>query len=108
MTVTGEFPLPTNVHIAFYRVCQEALNNITKHAKASQVQISLKQEEAVIELSIHDDGQGFDPKQATPGHYGLNMMRERADAVGALFSVRSRPGHGTEISLRWMKNPPGR
>jgi len=106
VTVTGEFILPAEVQVAFYRVCQEALNNIAKHAKASQVEIDLKQEEAVIELRIRDDGQGFDIEQTFSGHYGLSMMRERAEAVGALLSVASQPGHGTELTIRWMKTPP--
>jgi two-component system nitrate/nitrite sensor histidine kinase NarX len=103
VTVTGEFILPAEVQIAFYRVCQEALNNVAKHAKASQVEINLKQEEAVIELRIRDDGQGFDPQQTFSGHYGLSMMRERAEATGALLSVTSQPGHGTELTLRWTE-----
>ena len=106
VTVTGEFILPAEVQVAFYRVCQEALNNVAKHAKASQVEIDLKQEEAVIELRIRDDGQGFDPEQPFSGHYGLSMMRERAEAVGALLSITSQPGHGTELTIRWMKTPP--
>jgi two-component system nitrate/nitrite sensor histidine kinase NarX len=106
ITVTGEFILPAEVQVAFYRVCQEALNNVAKHAKASQAEINLKQEEAVIELRIRDDGQGFDPKQTFSGHYGLSMMRERAEAVGALLSVTSQPGHGTELTMRWTKTPP--
>jgi PAS domain S-box-containing protein len=106
VTVTGEFTLPAEVQVAFYRLCQEALFNVAKHAKASQVEINLKQEGAVIELRIRDDGQGFDPKQTFSGHYGLSMMRERAEAAGALLSVTSQPGHGTEITLRWTKNPP--
>jgi len=106
VTVTGEFILPAEVQVAFYRVCQEALNNVAKHAKASQVEIDLKQEEAVIELRIRDDGQGFDPEQTFSGHYGLSMMRERAEAVGALLSITSQPGHGTELTIRWMKTPP--
>ena len=68
--------------MAFYRVCQEALNNVAKHAKASQVEIDLKQEEAVIELRIRDDGKGFDPEQTYSGHYGLGMMHERAKPQG--------------------------
>jgi two-component system nitrate/nitrite sensor histidine kinase NarX len=103
VTVTGEFILPAEVQVAFYRVCQEALNNVAKHAKASQVEINLKQEEAVIELRIRDDGQGFDPQQTFSGHYGLSMMRERAEATGALLSVTSQPGHGTELTLRWTE-----
>jgi two-component system nitrate/nitrite sensor histidine kinase NarX len=106
VTVTGEFILPAEVQVAFYRVCQEALNNVAKHAKASQVEIDLKQEGAVIELRIRDDGQGFDSEQAFSGHYGLSMMQERAEAVGALLSITSQPGHGTKLTIRWTKTPP--
>jgi two-component system nitrate/nitrite sensor histidine kinase NarX len=103
VTVMGEFILPAEVQVAFYRVCQEALYNVAKHAKARQVEINLKQEGAVIELRIRDDGQGFDPKQTFSGHYGLSMMRERAEAAGALLSVTSQPGHGTELTIHWTK-----
>jgi signal transduction histidine kinase len=105
VTATGEFSLPAEVQVAFYRVCQEALNNIAKHARASQVKINLKQEENVIELRIHDDGRGFDMEQTFSGHYGLSMMRERAEAVRALLTVTSQPGHGTELAIRWTKPP---
>ncbi len=104
VTVPGKVTLPAEVQVAFYRVCQEALNNIAKHAKASQVEIDLKQESAVIELRIRDDGQGFDPEQTFSGHYGLKMMRERAEAADAQLSITSRPGHGTELTVRWT-NP---
>jgi signal transduction histidine kinase len=87
-------------------VCQEALNNIAKHAKASHVEISLKKEGAIIELRIRDDGKGFDPKQTISGHYGLSIMRERAEAVGAQWSVTGHPNHGSELTLRWPKTPP--
>jgi signal transduction histidine kinase len=101
VTVSGKFTLPAEVQIVFYRVCQEALNNIAKHAKASNVEIDLKQDKASIELSIRDDGQGFDNEQIFPGHYGLSMMRERAEAAGALLTVTSRPGQGTELMICW-------
>jgi two-component system nitrate/nitrite sensor histidine kinase NarX len=101
VTAAEEITLPAVVQIAFYRVCQEALNNIAKHAKANQVEIDLGQEGTIIELRIRDDGQGFDPAQTVSGHYGLSMMRERAAAVGAQWSVASQPGHGAEITLRW-------
>jgi signal transduction histidine kinase len=102
VTVSGEFILPPNVQIAFYRVCQEALSNIAKHAKASKVEIDLKQDEAVIALRVRDDGKGFDTEQIFSGHYGLGMMRERADAVGALLTVSSQPGYGTELMIHWI------
>jgi PAS domain S-box-containing protein len=102
VTVDGEYVLPTEVQIAFYRVCQEALNNIAKHARASQVKINLKHEEGIIELRIHDDGQGFDSNQIFSGHYGLRMMYERSEAVGAQLTITSRPGDGTELTISWI------
>ncbi len=105
VSVVGQGVLPADVQVAIYRVCQEALNNIAKHAGASLVQIDLKQEETSIELSIHDDGQGFDPEQTASGHYGLSMMHERAEGVGAHLSITSQPGHGTEITVRWAQTP---
>ena len=102
LTITGQGVLPAEVQVATYRICQEALNNIAKHAKPSSVEINLKHEDASIELSIRDDGRGFDHSQpAATGHYGLSMMRERAEAVGAQLSVTSQPGQGTELILRW-------
>jgi signal transduction histidine kinase/ActR/RegA family two-component response regulator len=101
VTVTGEFSLPADVQVAFYRVCQEALNNIAKHAKASHVEVDLKHDGAVIALRICDDGQGFDMAQTFAGHYGLGMMRERAEAAGALLTVASQPAQGTALTLRW-------
>ncbi len=101
LTVTGEGVLPAEVQVAIYRICQEALNNVAKHAKASLVEINLKHDGSAIDLSIHDNGQGFDPEQITSGHYGLSMMRERAEEVGAQLSVTSQPGQGTKLTIRW-------
>ena len=106
VTVPEEVVLPTEVQIAFYRVCQEALNNIAKHADANLVEINLTQNEIVTEMCIRDDGQGFDPGQTDPGHYGLKMMNERTEAVGAKISVTSQPGQGTVLTVRWTKQSP--
>jgi PAS domain S-box-containing protein len=97
--------LPADIQVGFYRLCQEAFNNIAKHAKASQVAIDLLYEADTVELHIRDDGRGFDPEHTLSGHYGLSMMRERAEAVGMMLSVASQPGHGTEIFIRWMETP---
>ena len=102
----GSSGLPAKVQVAFYRVCQEALSNVAKHAKANRVEINLKQEGDVVELRIHDDGIGFDLDQTSSGHYGLGMMRERAEAVGAQLSVTSQPDHGTEFTICWTKPSP--
>jgi two-component system nitrate/nitrite sensor histidine kinase NarX len=105
VTVAKEVILPAEVQVAFYRVCQETLNNVAKHAKASRVDIDLKHDGITIELNIRDDGKGFDPEQTLSGHYGLSMMRERAEAAGALLTVTSQPGQGTELIMRWTKDP---
>jgi signal transduction histidine kinase len=98
--------LPRDVQTALYRVCQEVLNNIAKHARASRVDIQLRYLPRAVELSIQDDGVGFDPQQTTPGHYGLGMMREHASAAGAALSIRSQPGQGALIVIRW-EDPQG-
>ncbi len=100
--VAGEGKLPTDVKVALYRLCQEGLNNIARHAGASQVDIQLQYKTGAVELRIRDDGRGFDPEQTAPGHYGLSMMRERAAAAGVTLSITSQPGHGTEIVIRWV------
>jgi PAS domain S-box-containing protein len=106
VTVSREVILPGEVQVTFYRICQEALNNVARHAKASKVEIDLKQDGDGIELHIRDDGKGFDIEQSFSGHYGLGIMRERAEAAGALLTVTSQPGHGTELTLRWTQTLP--
>jgi len=105
LTIVGQGTLPANVQVSIYRICQEMLNNIAKHAGAGLVEINLMHADASIELSIHDDGRGFDPERTSSGHYGLSMMRERAEAMGARLSVNSQPGHGTELTISWAKTP---
>ena len=106
VTVTGEGILPAEVQAVLYRICQEAFNNIAKHAKASQVEIHVLHEPGTFELYIQDDGRGFDTaEQMPPGHYGLSMMRERAETVGAVLTVMSQVGRGTEIAIRWSQPP---
>ncbi len=104
VTVAGEGVLPAEVQVAIYRICQEALNNIAKHAGASNVEINLKHDGTAIELGIHDNGHGFDPVQPISfGHYGLSMMHERAEEVGAQLFITSQLGRGSELILRWKE-----
>jgi two-component system nitrate/nitrite sensor histidine kinase NarX len=105
INITADFFLPAEAQVTFYRIGQESLSNIAKHAKASQVEINLEQEDAVIEMRIRDNGLGFDPQEIFTSHYGLAMMRERAEAAGALLTITSQPGHGTEVTLRWIQTP---
>ncbi|HEY3342544.1 MAG TPA: PAS domain S-box protein [Anaerolineae bacterium] len=103
--VVGQGSLPPDVQVAFYRLCQEALSNVTKHSMASQVQIHLQYAPNAVELHIQDDGRGFDPGATSSGHSGLSMMRERAEAIGAMLSIVSEPGHGVTITARWAEAP---
>jgi two-component system nitrate/nitrite sensor histidine kinase NarX len=106
VTVKGDGMLPAETQVVLYRICQEALNNIAKHAKASQVKIDVSQEPGMFELHIRDNGRGFNTADQTPsGHYGLSMMRERAETVGATLTVTSQVGQGTEIAIRWNPIP---
>lgn len=106
VSVTDEIVLPADIQIVFYRICQEALNNIAKHAKANKVEIDLKRLGTEVKMCIRDDGQGFDPKHNFTGHYGLSIMRERAESVGANMSINSKSGFGTEINISWTKPSP--
>jgi PAS domain S-box-containing protein len=101
LTVEGQRSLPPEVQIALYRMTQEALNNVTKHARATQVTVSLRSQPEGVELRIKDDGRGFDPTRVQPGHLGLNILRERAEAIGATLQITSQAGQGTEIAVIW-------
>jgi PAS domain S-box-containing protein len=100
LNVDGQRTLPPDVQLAFYRITQEALNNIVKHAKATQVIVTLRLDD-VVRLSIADNGVGFDPAGVPPDHLGTKIMRERAEAVGAKYSLYSEPGEGTQVSVTW-------
>jgi signal transduction histidine kinase len=88
--------LPTGTEVVLLRVCQEALANVRKHARASTVQVRLRYGDNVIRLEVTDDGGGFDAGTATGG-YGLRGMRERVQQVGGTVRVTSAPGAGTVI-----------
>lgn len=106
--VLGKDFLPTEIRLVFYRLCQEVLNNIAKHAHATAVSIRLKYESNTAELRIRDNGRGFDPENIPPKHYGLSMMRERAKAIGATLTIHSQPHEGTEILIYWVESDPAR
>jgi len=92
------------VKIAFYRIAQEALNNIAKHSGANRAQITLHCELHQVSMQIIDNGHGFDTTQVTPGSFGLGNMNERANKIGALLKIDSKVGEGTEITVTWQEN----
>jgi len=103
-TVVDERALPPEVKIGLYRIAQESLNNVTKHARASQVKIGLYYQTEQVELNIADNGLGFDPDTIAPGQLGVNIMAERAAAIDATFAVNSQPDQGTQITVVWSES----
>ncbi|HEU5098302.1 MAG TPA: GAF domain-containing protein, partial [Roseiflexaceae bacterium] len=105
LKVEGDALLAPEVQVALYRITQEALNNIAKHATASQVRITGRCEPERVELHIADDGRGFEPGAVAPGSLGLGIMRERAAGIGATLRVESTPGAGTAVRVEWQATP---
>jgi PAS domain S-box-containing protein len=98
VTIEGSCQEVPEVKVALYRVAQEALNNAAKHSDASHVEITLRCASNLVELTVRDDGRGFDVESVPPEHLGLGIMRERAEAIGAAFRIESEIGRGTEVT----------
>jgi signal transduction histidine kinase len=106
--------LPPDVHVALYRIAQEALNNVVKHAQASQVSVSLRCTPGTagvdrgqanrVELRLRDNGRGFDLHAVPPDRLGLGIIRERAQAIGASLDISSAPGLGTQVTVIWERD----
>jgi PAS domain S-box-containing protein len=91
--------LPLPAEEVLYRIAQEALHNVVKHAAAHRVRVDVRAEGAGVRLRVEDDGKGFDPARVPDGHLGLAGMRARAERVGAEFSVDSTTGQGTTVEV---------
>jgi two-component system NarL family sensor kinase len=103
--------LPADTELTLYRILQEALKNVEKHARARHVTVRLWRRGAFVQLAIDDDGIGFDPDQRRNGRIpgaalGLLGMRERASIVSGVFTVKSAPRLGTRIEVRIPQTPP--
>lgn len=100
--ITGDCSLPADVRIALYRIAQEALNNVTKHARASRASLVLDCQPDCARMRVSDDGRGFDLAQVAPGRLGMDIMHERAEAIGAQLRIESQPHHGTSVLVEWQ------
>ena len=99
--VEGEGRLPRDQEEGLLRIVQEALNNVSKHARTNRAVVTLRTVGGRASLLIEDHGKGFDPSfvGASEGHLGLASMRERAEIQGGTFGVESQPGEGTRIMV---------
>jgi ligand-binding sensor domain-containing protein/signal transduction histidine kinase len=102
--------LPDDIHVGFYRIAQEALTNVVKHAGARHVRLALMREKDdngmgknTVVLDITDDGCGFNPDEILPDHFGLVNIRERAQNIGAIIEINSQPGQGTQVRAIWQE-----
>jgi signal transduction histidine kinase len=98
--VEGEIDLAPELEEELYGIAQEALNNALKHAKASEVVLSMRYDEDAVVLAVADNGQGFNPAEVRDqGGLGLISMKERADKIGGRLTIRSVPGEGTIVTV---------
>src|ERR1700687_1720664 len=92
---------PSEIETACFRIVQEALSNVARHASARNVEIALTAQGGVVELAVRDDGVGFDVKRLRNG-LGIVGMRARAELAGGQFAVESAPGDGTTVRGRFL------
>ena len=104
LTVQGKYQYPAEVQIALYRITQEALNNVVKHANPAQASVTLISEPSSVILSICDDGCGFNPDIVSSEHFGLSIMQERATSIKAALEITSQPQCGTQIKVIWSNS----
>jgi signal transduction histidine kinase len=94
--------LPARVETHLLRIGQESINNAIKHGAPKNVRVNLTFASDILQLSVEDDGGGFDAERASAspaGHFGLLGMRERAEKIGGVLKIRSVPGTGTKVEL---------
>jgi signal transduction histidine kinase len=101
LEVQGQCQPSPEVKVAFYRIAQEALNNVAKHSGGTMAQIILTCDEESLELIVHDNGKGFDRSKTSPSSLGLGIMQERARGIGARVRIESQPGQGTTVTMVW-------
>jgi signal transduction histidine kinase len=101
LTIREGEKLPAELHVAVYRITQEALTNVTRHARASEAWVDLDVQPDAVRLRIRDDGCGFDPSTVGAAHLGLKSMRERAARAGAELEILSKQDEGTVVTLDW-------
>lgn len=101
----GEERLPGEIETAIYRIVQESLTNVARHAAARSVSVLVERRGDEAIAIIEDDGRGFDPRPSKGRHLGLAGMRERAELLGGKLTIESRPGQGTSVHVQIPLRP---
>ncbi len=101
LDVEGDIDLPEDIQVGIYRIAQEAMNNVAKHARATDVNLKLSGVAQRVQLIITDNGRGFDLNNLPPERLGVKIMRERAESIQAELRIKSDLGKGTEIVIEW-------
>jgi signal transduction histidine kinase len=106
--VESQCPLSPNIQVALYRIAQEALNNVAKHSSATAVSVTLRcavssEVSKRVQLSVEDNGCGFDRAAVSPTSLGLGIMSERAAGIGAELTISSVVGQGTRVVVVWSE-----
>jgi signal transduction histidine kinase len=91
---------PLSIKENIFRIAQEALHNVIKHAHATQIDLQLDQTNGMLILDVKDNGRGFEISNAYPGHLGLRSMQERVDQAKGSIEIQSSPGQGTTIKVQ--------
>ncbi len=104
--IDRESTLPPQVQICFYRIAQESLNNVVRHARATQAEIHfncqhLDGNSEQVKMLVRDNGLGFNQQDVLPSNLGINIMKKRAEKIGAILKITSQPHQGTEVLLKW-------
>jgi signal transduction histidine kinase len=107
LEIKGQCTLTPDVQVSLYRIAQEALNNVAKHAQANRAKVRLICQAEQVELLVEDDGRGFEQSGILPNSLGLSIMRERADSIEAQMEIKSQVGQGTKIMVIWKNKQQG-
>ena len=108
VTAEGQCTLTSEARIAFYRIAQEALNNVARHAGASQARVNLSCQPGRVVLRVSDNGKGFNMTSVPLDSFGLGIMQERAKGIGASLTVSSKGGQGTEVVVTYDESKWGK
>ncbi len=102
VSIGDQGPLPPDVQTELFRIVQEIFNNIIKHARASKVIVKYNNSQDGVFIHVSDNGRGFNPDETQEDRFGLRIMRERTETIGAELKITSQPGQGTIVEVEWL------